>query len=415
MKNTVFKNNRERLVNKIEDNSVIIAFAGEAKYKSADEKFPFTPNRNFYYLTGIDEEQDILLIKKINGEVSETLFINEIDEVMAKWVGATFTVEEANEKSGVDDIAYLDGFLSQLNVLLKSGDIENVYLDLERRGFDEDQRTGAAFAAKLKERYPEIVIKDFYNLVSELRLVKSDEEISEMRKAIEITKGGIESLMTNSKPGMIEYALEAHFDFYLKQHGVKDFAFKTIAGSGKNAAILHYSDNNSEIQDRDLILFDLGAQVNYYNADVSRTFPVNGKFTARQKEIYEAVLDVNEKIIEMMKPGITMKEVNDTANDMIAEKCVELGLVEDKKDYKKYYFHSIGHSLGLDTHDVGKRWGELKEGMVWTVEPGLYIPEENIGIRIEDDVLITKDGNEVLTKDIIKSVKDIEEFMANNK
>ncbi|MGL4656264.1 MAG: aminopeptidase P family protein [Sarcina sp.] len=412
MINIVFKNNRKKLADKLEDNSILIMFAGEAKYKSADERYNFTPNRSFYYLTGIDEEKDILLLKKENGEVSETLFISEPDEVMAKWVGATFTKEEAKEKSGIDNIMYLGSFLNTVNTTLGLEEIENLYLDLERRDFDEAEREGGIFAKKIAERYPQINIKNVFNFVSELRLRKSKEELDEMRKAVSITKDGVELLMKNSKVGMKEYELEAYFDFCLKQNGVKDFAFKTIAASGKNASILHYHENNSEMKDGDLILFDLGAQWNYYNADVSRTFPVNGKFTERQKEIYQAVLDVNIAIIDMMKPGITMKEVNDAANDMLAQKCLDLGLTEKKEDFRKYYFHSIGHSLGLDTHDVGKRWGVLEEGMVWTVEPGLYIPEENIGIRIEDDVLITVDGNEVLTKEIIKSIDDIEAFMS---
>ena len=412
MINTVFKNNRNKLAEKLEDNSILVMFAGEAKYKSADERYDFTPNRNFYYLTGIDEEKDILVIKKENGEVSETLFIREIDEIMAKWVGATFTKEEASEKSGIENVMYLDSFLSSLNSLLCSEEIENIYLDLERRDFDEAEREGGIFAKKIAKRYPQVVIKNAYNIISELRLRKSKEEIDEMRKAAEITKDGVELLMNSSKPGMMEYQLEAYFDFYLKQNGVKDFAFKTIAASGKNASILHYNENDSEMKDGDLILFDLGAQWNYYNADVSRTFPVNGKFTDRQKELYQAVLDVNIAMINMMKPGVSMREVNDAANDMIAEKCLALGLIEKKEDFRKYYFHSIGHSLGLDTHDVGKRFGVLEEGMVWTIEPGLYIPEENIGIRIEDDVLITVDGHEVLTKGIIKSIDDIEEFMS---
>lgn len=411
MINTAFKNNRKKLAEKLEDNSILVMFAGEAKYKSADERYNFTPNRNFYYLTGIDEEKDILIIKKENGDVSETLFISEPDEVMAKWVGATFTKEEAKEKSGIDNIMYLGSFLSTINANLGSEEIENIYLDLEKRDFEEAERDGGIFAKKISARYPQIVIKNAFNIISELRLRKSKEELDEMRKAVSITKGGVELLMKNSKVGMKEYELEAYFDFYLKQNGVKDFAFKTIAASGKNASILHYHENDSEMKDGDLILFDLGAQWNYYNGDVSRTFPVNGKFTDRQKELYQAVLDVNIAIIDMMKPGITMKAVNEAANEMLAQKCLDLGLTEKKEDFRKYYFHSIGHSLGLDTHDVGKRWGVLEEGMVWTVEPGLYIPEENVGIRIEDDVLITADGNEVLTKEIIKSIDDIEAFM----
>ena len=412
MINTVFKKNRESLANKLEDNSILVMFAGEAKYKSADERYNFTPNRNFYYLTGIDEEKDILLIKKENGEVSETLFISEPDEVMAKWVGATFTKEEASEKSGIKNTAYLGSFLSTINNTLGSDEIENIYVDLERRDFDEAERDGGIFAKKIAKRYPQAVIKNAFNLISELRLRKSEAELTEMRNAVAITKGGVELLMKNSKAGMMEYELEAYFDFYLKQHGVKDFAFKTIAASGKNAATLHYHENSSEMKDGDLILFDLGAQLNYYNSDVSRTFPVNGKFTDRQKELYQAVLDVNIAMIEMMKPGVTMKAVNEAANDMLAEKCLALGLTEKKEDFRKYYFHSIGHSLGLDTHDVGKRLGVLEEGMVWTIEPGLYIPEENVGIRIEDDVLITATGHEVLTKEIIKSIDDIEKFMS---
>ncbi|MGL4990912.1 MAG: aminopeptidase P family protein [Sarcina sp.] len=412
MKNTVLKKNRENIINRIKDDSIVIMLAGEAKYKSADEKYHFTPNRHFYYLTGIAEEKDVLLMKKINDVASETLFISEPDEVMAKWVGATLTNEEAKEISGVEDISYLGSFLNTLNGILTSGDVKNVYLDLERRGFYEAEREGNLLAHKLRERYPQINIKDIYNEVSELRLRKNEDEIEEMKKAVKVTKEGIELLMKNSKSGMKEYELEAYFDFHLKQSGVSDFAFKTIAAAGVNASILHYHENNSVMNDGDLILFDLGAQMNYYNADVSRTFPVNGKFTERQKQVYNAVLDVNESIIAMMKPGISMTDINNAANDMIAQKCIDLSLIEKKEDFRKYYFHSIGHSLGLDTHDVGKRGVVLEEGMVFTVEPGLYIPEENLGIRIEDDILITDDGNINLTKDIIKSVEDIEKFMA---
>lgn len=411
MDKKVFKGNRERFIDMIEDNSAVVFLAGEAKYKSADEKFPFTPNRNFYYLTGIDEEKDILLISKVNGEVSVKLFIQEPDEIMAKWVGATYTDEEAIALSAVEDIDYLDSFESEINKLLTSGDVDKLYLDLERRAFDEEDRPAQKFARKIKRKYLNIDIKDAYGLVSELRLVKSPEEIAEMQKAMNITKDAVEYLMTNCKAGMTEGALEAYYDFYIKQKGVKDRAFNTIAATGKNAAILHYVENNCELKDGELILFDLGAQWNYYNADISRTFPISGKFTKRQKEVYEEVLKVNKFVIEAIRPGVTVKELNDLANDMLGEACVRLGLIKDKSEFRKYYFHSIGHSLGLDTHDVGKRNVELKPGMVWTVEPGLYIEEEGIGIRIEDDVLVTEDGREVLTKEAIKSVEDIENFM----
>ena len=413
MKKEVFIKNRDNLANLLENNSLVILFAGEALYKSADEKYPFTPNRNFYYLTGINEEQHILVMEKQNDELFETMYVLRPDEMQEKWTGKTIRDYEAREVSGIEEVKYLDNFHTDLNNLLISGNIKNVYLDLERRGFDEELRYPQSFAKILKKKYADVVVKNVYNEISSLRKVKSKEEIEEMQKAIDITTKGVEVLMKNCKPGMKEYELEAYFDFTLKQSGVTDFAFNTIAASGKNATVLHYVDNNSELKDGDLILFDLGAQFNYYNGDISRTFPINGKFTKRQREVYEEVLKVNEEITKMLVVGVTFREVNDKANDLIAKACIRLGLIEDKKDFRKYYFHSIGHSLGLDTHDVGERWGEIKEGMVFTVEPGLYIEEEEIGIRIEDDVLITKEGPVVLTKDCIKTVEEIENFMAN--
>ncbi|MDK0813074.1 aminopeptidase P family protein [Clostridium perfringens] len=413
MKSLVFTKNRENLLKKLEDNSLLVLFAGEAKRKTADEYFPFTPNRNFYYLTGVDEEKHILMIKKINGVVDEVLYILKPNLEQERWTGKTIRDYEAKEVSGIENIKYLEEFKSDLNMIFTNGIAENLYLDLERVSFDEEMSKSQSFAKEVKDRYPQVVIKDVYSYIASLRQIKCKEEVEEIKKAAHITAKGVELLMKECKPGMKEYELEAYFDFYLKQNGVKDYAFKTIAATGVNAATLHYVDNNSEIKDGDLILFDLGAQVNYYNGDISRTFPANGKFTKRQKEVYEEVLKVNEEIINSIRPGVGFYEINDKANNLLAEACVRLGLIEDKKDYRKYYFHSIGHSLGLDTHDVGKRDIILEEGMVYTVEPGLYIEEEAIGIRIEDDVLVTKDGCEVLTKECIKSVEDIEKFMSN--
>lgn len=412
MNKLVFTKNRENLSKQLDDNSVLVLFAGEAKRKTADEYFPFTPNRNFYYLTGIDEEKHILVIKKTNGVVVEELYILKPNLQQEKWTGKTLRDYEAKEVSGVKNIKYLEQLESDLNVLFINGIVDTLYLDLERFNYDEEISKSQSFAKEIREKYPQIIVKDTYSKIADLRQVKCKEEVEEIRKAAHITAKGVELLMKESKPGMKEYELEAYFDFYLKQHGVKDYAFKTIAAAGVNAATLHYVDNNSEMKDGDLILFDLGAQFNYYNGDISRTFPINGKFSPRQKEVYEEVLKVNEEIINSIRPGIGFVELNEKANNLLAEACVRLGLVEDKKDYRKYYFHSIGHSLGLDTHDVGKRNIILEEGMVYTVEPGLYIEEECIGIRIEDDVLVTKNGCEVLTKECIKSVEDIEKFMA---
>ena len=413
MNKEFFKKNREKLIEKIEDNSVIVLFAGNAPKKSGDENYPFTPNRNFYYFTGINEEGPIIILSKIKGIVNERLFIKEIDEERERWVGKSIRSNEAEEISAVKNIDYLGNFKEYLNRVFSESEEINLYLDMERDSFYELETIGENFSEEVKKRYPFVRIKNIFPKIIPLRMVKSEEEIKEMKKAIEITIKGVESLMKNAKAGMKEYELEAYYEFVCRSNGIKDYAFKTIAAAGKNATILHYVDNNSEIKDGDLILFDLGAQNNYYNADITRTFPVNGVFSERQKEVYNAVLRVNERVIKTIKPGLEYKELNKMATEWIAEECINLGLIKDKKEVSKYYWHSIGHSLGLDTHDISNKDRNtiFKEGMVWTVEPGIYIEEESIGIRIEDDVLITSDGVQVLTKDMIKTVEDIEEFM----
>ncbi len=413
MNKEFFKNNRQKLIEEIEDNSIIVLFAGNAPKKSGDENYPFTPNRNFYYFTGINEEGPILILSKIKGIVNERLFIKEIDEERERWVGKSIRSNEAEEISAVKNIDYLGNFKEYLNRVFSESEEINLYLDMERDSFYELETIGENFSEEVKKRYPFVRIKNIFPKIIPLRMVKSEEEIKEMKKAIEITIKGVESLMKNAKAGMKEYELEAYYEFVCRSNGIKDYAFKTIAAAGKNATILHYVDNNSEIKDGDLILFDLGAQNNYYNADITRTFPVNGVFSERQKEVYNAVLRVNERVIKTIKPGLEYKELNKMATEWIAEECINLGLIKDKKEVSKYYWHSIGHSLGLDTHDISNKDRNtiFKEGMVWTVEPGIYIEEESIGIRIEDDVLITSDGVQVLTKDMIKTVEDIEEFM----
>lgn len=413
MKKDVFIENRKRLIEKLEDNAIVILFAGKAPIKSADEKYQFSPNRNFYYFTGIEEEEHVLVIKKVNNNVEEILFLKDIDEEMEKWVGKSLRVDEAKEISGIGKANYISSLNSILNKFINKGTSVNIYLDLNRDSFEGMSNYEQVFARELKRKYPSVNIKNVYPLIIPLRLVKGLEEVENIKKAIEITIDGVESIMKNIVPGMKEYELEAYYEFICRSRGIKDYAFKTIAASGKNATVLHYVENNSEIKDGDLILFDLGAQYKYYSADISRTFPVNGIFTERQKEVYNSVLSVNERVIEAIKPGVKFKDINEQARKWIAEECIKLKLIDKPEDVKKYYWHGIGHSLGLDTHDIDspERDTVFKEGMVWTVEPGIYIEEEGIGIRIEDDVLITKDGVEVLTKNMIKTVDEIEKFM----
>ena len=303
MNKEFFKKNREKLMEKIEDNSVIVLFAGNSPKKSGDENYPFTPNRNFYYFTGINEEGPILIISKIKGIISERLFIKEIDEERERWVGKSIRSNEAEEISGVKYIDYLGSFYDYLNRVFSETEEINLYLDMERDSFQDLQGISESFSEEVKKRYPFVRIKNIFPKIIPLRMVKSKEEIEEMKKAIEITIKGVESLMKNAKVGMKEYQLEAYYEFVCRSSGIKDYAFKTIAAAGVNAATLHYVDNNSEIKDGDLILFDLCAQVNYYNGDISRTFPANGKFTKRQKEVYEEVLKVNEEIIKLRSWG----------------------------------------------------------------------------------------------------------------
>ena len=413
MNKDVYIRNRSRFMEMIEDNSIAILFAGKSAKKTGDELYEFTPNRNFYYLTGIQEQEHIVVLSKFKDVISEKLFLKDLDLVAEMWNGKTLRDNEGREISGIEDVVYMNDFNSYIHTLINGAESINLYLDLDREAINEIDSIANIFGREIRNKYPQVIVKNLSNKIVPLRIIKSEEEIEEMKRAIEITIDGVRALMKNSKAGMKEYELEAYFDFQCKTKGAKDYAFRTIAAAGKNATILHYAENNSELKDGDLILFDLGAQWNLYNADITRTFPVNGKFNNRQKEVYEAVLRVNKAVIEKIKPGVNYKELNAWATDLIADECIKLGIIKEKEEVRKYYWHSIGHSLGLDTHDVelqGRNF-TFAEGMVFTVEPGIYIGEEGIGIRIEDDILVTKDGCEVLTEHMIKEVSEIEEFM----
>lgn len=404
-----FKNNRNKYKEQIIDNSISIFHSGMLIKKSADEDFEFEVNKNFYYLTGINQDNVCLIMVKENGNYSEYLFLEKNDPIKVKWIGAKLEKEEAIMIGCFDNVLYYDEYdLKEfVNLYLNKG-IINVYTNIEKDNhfynFEEE------YINKLIDR-KNIIYLSGYEIVVNLRTYKEEYEIALLKESIEVTKTGIEELMLNSMPGMLEYELESYFDFHIKNNGQRTNSFKTIAAGGKNATILHYSSNNCELNDGDLVLFDLGCKTNFYCSDITRTFPVNGVFTERQKEVYNEVLNVNKKCIEFLKPGVTRKEFNNYADSLIIKACYNLGLIKEDKEYRNYYWHSIGHSLGLDTHDPCDYNKPLQEGYVITVEPGIYIEEENIGIRIEDDVLITKNGAENLSESIIKEVDDIEKFM----
>ena len=413
MESYFFERNRSRLKELLPDESLTILFAGKAPQKSADEHYPFVPNRNFYYLTGVTEQNVILLLKKSGAQFEETLFIEKADPVMEKWVGKTVSKEEAESLSGIKDIKYVDSFESFVAGTLFTNQAKHVCLDLERRGWSGAPTNTSLFAKHIREHYPHVTIHNVYPEISELRVFKTPEEIQKIKEAIAITKEGIYNVLKNAKSGMMEYQLEAHFDFTLKSNGIRNYAFNTITASGKNATVLHYEHNNAQTNSGELVLLDLGAQKDYYNADISYTFPVDGKFSDRQKELYNIVLKALKETSALIKPGLEYAELDKHAKKVLAEECKKIGLIQEDSEISKYYYHSVGHFLGLDTHDVGSYKDRVLEpGMVITIEPGLYIEDESIGIRIEDDILVTEDGFENLSKDIIREVEEIEEFMA---
>lgn len=413
MENNIFEKNRKKLLERMDIPSAAVLFAGRAPYKRGDEKYPFSPDRNFYYATGIDKEECILLLGKTESGVRQTLFIQRDNGEMAKWVGRNMTADEAREISGIDEIAYIDAFEQAFAEYVFKNTIKTVWLDLENRDWDADFYPGLRFAGEISRRYPTMRTADLYPVFSDLRLLKEDWELERMRRAMEITRLGIEEMMKRARPGMKEYEIEACFDYVLAKNGVRQKAFQTIAAGGPRGTILHYVENDQPVSDGELVLIDAGAQVEWYNGDISRTFPVSGKFTERQKLVYEIVLEGQRKVIEAIRPGVPFASLNERLKEHYFEELKKIGLVETKEDVAKYYYHGVSHYLGAETHDIGRYTDRtLQPGMVLTVEPGLYIAEWEIGIRIEDDVLVTEDGCEVMTAAMIKTVEEIEAFMA---
>lgn len=400
MNKNVFINHRKKVLDLMKDNSCLVV------YSQPKEDVKFDVNRNYYYLSGNFEFGNIVLLSKINGKCSEMMFIYPYDELKAKWVGAPLSKDAVRDVNGIEDIKYLDEYDGVLDGILK--EVPTLYLDLTER--DNELLFEANFAKKMKEKYEHLVIMNASSLFKTSRTVKSKEELDEMRKAIEITRLGIEHMLANMGE-MYEYQLESYFDQAIKYHGATGYAFPTIAAGGKNACCLHYMENNCQTKNGDLILFDLGASYHMYCADISRTFPISGKFTERQKLLYNIVLEGQSVVMAAAKPGITTKELNQILIKYYSVKLKEIGLIKEDKEVLKYYYHGVSHHMGLECHDLCD-YTPLAPGCVISCEPGLYIAEEGIGIRIEDDLLITEDGCENMSKSILKTVEEIESFMA---
>lgn len=407
---------RSKLIEKMDDDSIALIFAGIPKVSSADESFPFIVNRNFLYLTNIYQEGSILVIKKSGGLVNDTLYIHEYNEIYEKWIGKRLTIEEAKAISAVNNILYLNQLESDLSIILKNSSIKKIYLDLDEEIKIKEHLTTLELKDIFKKVYPTIELENIYDEIVSLRMVKSEAEIEEFKKAIYKTDLGLKAIIKKIKPGLKEYQLKSLFYYTIQDFDNSELSFPTIVSSGVNATCLHYEEAKDEIKNNDLVLFDLGSRNNTYCADISRTYPANGKFTPLQKTIYEIVLNCNKMVIENAKEGVTIKELNNMVIEFLATNCLKAGLINNKEEIEKYYFHSISHHIGLDTHDPASSNDKslkraeipLKEGNIISDEPGLYFKELGIGVRIEDDLLITKDGCINLSKDIIKEVEDIE-------
>lgn len=401
MKPSTHKEIRDKFIQGLPKDTVNFVFSGAPIRKSADSEYPFYTNRNFYYLTGIEEPEAILVMDTRDN--STKLFLRDVDETMEKWVGYYLKDDQAKEISLIDDVRYHSDWEDYLNDLLEQ-DVK-IGIDSDDDHYQSKPHGSGLSFATLWDPKQIVDIKD--NFVK-ARMVKHPEEVEKIKDALSLTHDAIVEMVEEIKPGNNENDVWARFEYYGKRNMATPM-FDTILAGGKQATILHYIDNNKTLEDGDLLLCDLGLKKDGYGADVSITLPINGKFTSRQKEIYEAVLNTFYAVEKAIRPGITLLDLQELAKEKLAQACKDLGIIKSVDEITNYYYHGIGHSLGLDTHDVwvGKDY-KLEPGNVITNEPGLYIAEENIGIRIESDFLVTEDGCVDLGPQIPKKVEDIE-------
>ena len=394
----------------LEDGSVGFVFCGKEKEDRGDLMHPFTPYANFYYLTGFTEPKAVLMVTKTSGNVREDLFIDHPDEKAKRWLGLFYTKESVKEETGIENVEYLEKFEESIPFFRAPGRIRHVYFDIANWEGPYARNEAQHFAARVQEYDPTLCLHNTFHDLALIRQVKTKEEIALHRKACDITAKGVENILAHLHPGMYEYEIEAHFNYTLKSMNARH-AFPTIAASGINACCMHYERNDCQMQDGSLILFDLGAEWGYYASDVSRTFPVNGKFTEEQAALYYVVLKGLDAAIAASRPGKPKNELQDLSKSVMAEELIRLGYMEKPEDISRYYFHGSGHYIGMYAHDVGNDSAPLEEDMMFTLEPGLYFDDLKLGIRIEDTLLVTKDGCEVLSGRIPKTIEEIEAFM----
>ena len=427
------KARRKRLMDMIGSDSIAIIPTASVYIRNRDVEFPFRPDSDFFYLTGYPEPEAVAVLIPDRADGEFILFCRDRDIEMETWHGRRAGLEGALKIYGADDAFPIEDMDDILPGLIEGH--ERIFYNM---GSDQnfDQRVmGWVNQIKAKSRSGVVAPDEFISLnhfLHDMRLYKSRHEITLMKKAAKISAAAHKRVISYCKPGMYEYQLESELLHEFMQQGSRAAAYPSIVGSGENGCILHYTENTDEIADGDLLLIDAGAEYEGYASDITRTFPANGKFSKAQRQAYELVLKAQLAAIEQVKPGNHWNDPHDAAVRVLTEGMVELGILKGDVDelikdhvYTKYYMHRTGHWIGMDVHDVGdykvdNDWRMLEPGMVLTIEPGLYMPAEskglakkwwNIGIRIEDDVLVNKDGYEVLSKDVPKSADEIEALM----
>ncbi len=419
---TLFVANRQRLYAHLKPNSLVLLNSNDLMPTNADGMMPFRQNNDIFYFSGIDQEESILLLfpESPDPKMREVLFLRETNELIAVWEGHKYTKEEAKATSGITTVFWLSEFTATFNMLM--GLCEYVYLNTNEhsRAVVEVETRDARFTHWCQKNYPLHTYQRLTPLMHRLRATKMSEEIALIQTACNITEKGFRRILGFIKPGVTEYEIEAEFAHEFLRNRSKGFAYTPIVASGANACVLHYIENSQPCKAGEVILLDVGAEYANYASDLTRCVPVSGKFTTRQRAVYEAVLRVMKGATDMLKIGNVMDEYTRAVGELMTKELVDLNLLtmqevqnqdEANPAYKKYFMHGTSHHLGLDVHDLGSRYRRFEAGMVYTCEPGIYIPAEGLGIRLENDVLITETGNIDLMATIPIEADEIENIM----
>ena len=418
----IFIKNRERFTSRMQKNSIAIFVSNDEVPDNGDSIYKFKQNSDVYWLSGITQEDSMVILFPDNPDPKyrEVLVLVRPNELKEKWDGKRLRVKEAQAISGIQTIVWLDSIDGLLQPWIHLADC--IYLDSN----ENDRKASLVrtrdyrFIDEMKSRYPLHQYARAAKLMKELRGIKSAEEVEVLQKAVDITEVTFRRLLQFIKPGVMEYEIEAEiYHSFLSQRATRP-AYGIILASGDNARILHYVNNNAECKDGDLILMDFGAEYGGYCADLTRTVPVNGKFTRRQRTVYNACLHLHDYAKSILKPGISIVDYTEKVGEEATQQFLKIGLLKksdvknedpENRAYRKYLYHGISHHLGIDVHDLGTRTEPVKPGMVFTIEPGIYIEEEKMGIRIENNVWITKNGNKDLFKNIPITADEIEALM----